>query len=154
MGAYPRINHYSFTFRYSIPCWPVLQESRERYVIMSLLTLPTSTQDNPAVAQRHPMERLVHHSVSLLQLILLVTENLWTIFFLLFFDVLVAELGDDKYALSFKIVFHMFMALTLIPSWFFAATGAPGVIRWQPTGDHLARFIPPSIANATVTKRM
>ena len=100
------------------------------------------------------MERLVHHSVSLLQFILLVTENLWAIVFLLFFDVLVTELGDDQYALSFKIVFHMFITLTLIPSWFFAATGAPGVIRWGATGDNLARFIPPSIENASVTKCM
>jgi len=104
------------------------------------------------VTQRHPMEQLVHHSVSLLQLILFVTENLWAIVFLLFFDVLVAELGDDQYALSFKIVFHMFMTLTLISSWFFTATGAPGVIRWWPTGDNLAHFVPLSISNASVTK--
>jgi len=83
-----------------------------------------------------------------------VTENLWAIAFILFFDVLVAELGDDQYALSFRIAFYMYVILMLIPSWFFTATGAPGVIRWGATGDNLVRFIPPLIANASMTKCM
>jgi hypothetical protein len=94
---------------------------------------------------------MIYHFVALMQLLLFVTLNVWIILLLSFAHVLLQE-EHDLTTLSIKILLYtsaiiMWILIWFIYGWFWA----PGT-RWFPTRDRLSRLLPPSIANANMSK--
>lgn len=124
----------------------------ERRTSYCPLPFPVTLLIQTSVAQRRLIDRIIYHSVAFVQLLLLVTFNVWIILFLCLVDVIVTPAGETDPAfptLSIKILLYIAMMAMSICSFYIAATGG---MRWWPTRDKLSRLVPPSIANATVTK--
>ena len=109
-----------------------------------------SANSNLKVSQRHPIDRIIYHFVAFGQLLLFVGWNVWIFLFAYFATALSQKIpGGDPFS---RYLFYPALVMVSIFVWIIAATGRLGEIRWWPSKDRLARLVPPSIKNATMTK--
>ena len=110
-----------------------------------------STNSNPKVSQRRPIDRIIYYFIALGQLLLFVGFNVWIFFLVCFVDTIAKRLGEGV-NLANKIVLQPAMVIVSISSWIIAATGRLGEIILRPSKYRLSRLVPPSIKNATMIK--
>jgi len=128
-------------------------EAVERRASYRPSPFPMTLLIQTSVAQIHPIDRIIYHSVAFSQPLLVLTLNVWIILFLCFVDVIVEMASDILPPLLLKVVLYTAMIILSISSWFIIATSAElEEMRWWPTRDRLSLLVPSSIANATVTK--